>query len=165
MADRSAIETQIVPRPRKLSWRKALRAKCEYLMRSFSLGRQRGRARAAWAARAGRLCRLEALEPRLALSVGDAYSVPTSPGTTINEDPGWKFQLNPSGTPQSVGYNDSAWSSVDLPYTWNGNSSSTGNGWYRKTISVDPSLIGNELYLNFEAGYLVTSLYVDGTQV
>jgi beta-galactosidase len=165
MADRSAIETQCVCTRRGMSWQNLVRRTCDYLKISFSLGRQRGRARAAWAARAGRLCRLEALEPRWALSVGDPYSVPTSPGNVINEDPGWKFQLNPSGTPQSVGYNDSAWSSVDLPYTWNGNSSSTGNGWYRKTITVDPSLIGNEFYLNFEAGYLVTNLYIDGVQV
>ena len=165
MANRSAMEAQPACGRQTPFWQRALEVSYEHLMHTFRRGRRRGRARAAWAAGLGRLCRFEALEPRLALSVGDAYTVPTSPGATINEDFGWKFQLNPSGTPQSIGYNDSAWSSVNLPYTWNGSSSSTGTGWYRKTINVDPALNGNELYLNFEAGYLVTSLYIDGVQV
>ena len=165
MKDYSEIEIQCVGARRRVSWKDVVRLASDYLRKMFSLDRQRGRARAAWAARAGRLCRLEVLEPRWALSVGDPYNAPASPGAAINEDPGWKFQLNPSGSPQVVGYNDSAWSNVNLPYTWNGSSSSTGVGWYRKTITVDPSLIGNELYLNFEAGYLATSLYIDGVQV
>ena len=79
----------------------------------------------------------------------------------------WKFALNPSGTPQSTSYNDSSWSSVNLPYTWDGSTTNAplGIGWYRKTISVDPSLIGKELYLEFGGAYQVTSLYIDGTQV
>ena len=111
---------------------------------------------------------IEALESRIVLSVGDSYIVPAGSSVTINEDPSWKFALNPSGTPQSVAYNDSSWSNVDLPYTWDGaatTSPPTGPGWFRKTINVTNDLIGDELYLQFEGGYLVTNLYIDGTQV
>ena len=54
-----------------------------------------------------------------------------------------------------------------MPYTWDGSTTNAplGLGWYRKTISVDPSLIGKELFLEFAGAYQVTSLYIDGTQV
>ena len=109
----------------------------------------------------------ERLEFRYLLNVGDPYSVPTNPRVVDSLDPSWKFALNPSGSPQSTGYNDSSWSTVNLPYTWDGSTTNAplGIGWYRKTITVDPSLIGQELYLEFGGAYLVTSLYIDGTQV
>ena len=111
--------------------------------------------------------RFEQLEDRRVLSVGDPYVVPPNPRVPQNLDPGWKFQLNPTGTPQSTTYNDSSWSSVDLPYTWDGSTTNAplGIGWYRKTITIDPSLVGKELYLEFGGAYLVTSVYIDGTQV
>ena len=86
----------------------------------------------------------ERLEYRYLLNVGDLYSVPTNPRVATNLDASWKFALNPSGSPQNVGYDDSSWSTVNLPYTWDGSTTNAplGLGWYRKTISVDPSLIG-----------------------
>jgi beta-galactosidase len=111
--------------------------------------------------------RFEQLEDRRVLSVGDPYVLPPNPRATQNLDPSWKFQLNPTGTPQSTSYNDASWSSVNLPYTWDGSTTNAplGIGWYRKTITIDPSLIGKELYLEFGGAYQVTSLYIDGTQV
>ena len=110
--------------------------------------------------------RFERLESRCLLSVGDPYIVPTNPRVTQNLDAAWKFQLNPPGSPQSSGYDDSTWSSINLPYTWDGSTTNAplGNGWYRKTITIDSSLIGKELYLEFGGAYLVTSLFIDGTQ-
>ena len=103
------------------------------------------------------------------MNVGDPYNVPTNPRVSQNLDPGWKFALNPAASPppQSVGLNDSSWSAVDLPYTWDGMlvGPALGTGWFRKTINVDSSLIGKELYLEFGGAYQVTSLYIDGTQV
>lgn len=109
----------------------------------------------------------ERLEHRYLLSVGAPYSVPTNPRVVQSLDPSWKFALNPTGSPQTTGYSDSSWSSVNLPYTWDGSTTNapSGTGWYRKTISVDSSLIGKELFLEFGGAYQVTSLYIDGTQV
>jgi beta-galactosidase len=114
-----------------------------------------------------RCCDFELLEHRYLLSAGDPYNVPANPRITQDLDPAWKFALNPTGSPQSVGYDDSSWAAVDLPYTWDGSTTNapTGMGWYRKTIPVDASLIGKELYLEFGGAYQVTSLYIDGTQV
>jgi beta-galactosidase len=112
---------------------------------------------------------LEQLEERLVMAVGDLYGVPADARISINENAAWKFALNPSGTPQSVGYNDSSWSAVSLPYTWDGAAGTqnppTGPGWYRKSIDLTNDLVGKELLLQFEGGYLVTSLYIDGVQI
>src|SRR5262249_17325830 len=117
--------------------------------------------------RSARARAFEPLERRLLLNVGDPYTVPTNPRIVQNLDASWKFAFNPTGSPQTVGYNDSTWSTVSLPYTWDGALTTvfSGTGWYRKTIPVDPSLIGKELYLEFGAGFQVTNLYIDGTQV
>jgi beta-galactosidase len=109
----------------------------------------------------------ERLEHRYLLSVGDPYNVPANPRVSQNLDAAWKFALNPTGSPQSVGYDDSSWSAINLPYTWDGMTVGpvSGTGWYRKTITVDASLLGTELYLEFGGAYQVTSLYIDGAQV
>ena len=103
--------------------------------------------------RRGRVRWFEQLEDRRVLNVGDPYVVPPNPRVVQNLDPGWKFQLNPTGTPQSTAYNDSSWSSIDLPYTWDGSTTNAplGIGWYRKTITVDPSLSARNCIWNSAA--------------
>ena len=113
---------------------------------------------------------LEYLESRTLFAVGASYAQPANPEITVNEDPGWKFQFGPTGSPQTATYNDSSWTAVNLPHTWNqvdalSNSPAAGNGWYRKTINITSAMAGKKLYLQFEGGDLVTSLYVDGTQI
>src|SRR5947208_2759048 len=109
---------------------------------------------------------VEPLETRLLFTVGSPYTVPTNPESNISEDASWKFQFNPSGTPQSTSYNDSSFAGVALPHTWNSNSSNAGTGWYRKIVPITSNLLnGPELYLQFEGAYSVTSLYIDGNQI
>ncbi len=57
-----------------------------------------------------------------------------------------------------------------LPHSWNGvdaasTSYATGDGWYRKTIAVNPSLGGRQIYLRFDGASIVTTLFVDGNLV
>src|SRR5262245_8448965 len=108
-----------------------------------------------------RCCDFESLEHRYLLSVGDPYTAPTNTRISEHLDSTWRFALNPAGSPQSVGYDDSTWATIDLPYTWDGMTAGppSGTGWYRKTITIDPSLVGKELYLEFGGAYQVTSLY------
>jgi beta-galactosidase len=103
-------------------------------------------------------------------AVGSAYAAPTSPMVTVDEDPGWKFKLNPAGAPASLEYDDSSWQSVSLPHTWNGTDAAStwvkdGNGWYRKVVAPPQAAAGKKLYLRFGAGSSVTSLYIDGAQI
>ena len=50
---------------------------------------------------------------------GQKYTAPQSPRTTFNFNPGWKFLRK--DVPQAVNpaFDDSAWTSVSLPHTWN----------------------------------------------
>ncbi len=109
----------------------------------------------------------ESLEARYVFNVGDLYGVPPTSRVSQNLDASWKFALNPVGTPQSTSFDDSSWSTIDLPYTWDGMTVGppSGTGWYRKTVTIDPSSVGKELYLDFGGAYQVTNLYIDGTQV
>ena len=104
------------------------------------------------------------------LDVGSLFVVPPEPRITINEDAAWRFKFKPQGLPQSIGYDVSSWDVIDLPHTWNAMDGSSreyakGSGWYRKTINVMPSMAGKRLYLQFGAGALVTSLFIDGKQI
>ena len=115
--------------------------------------------------RIGTIC--EALEARQLLSVGGLYSVPVSPTQSVSEDGGWKFALNPSGSPQSSSFNDGSWNSVTLPHTWDAavGNTPTGDGWYRKSITISPSMIGDEIYLQFEGANQTATVWVDGVKV
>ena len=50
---------------------------------------------------------------------GQKYTAPQSPRSTFNFNPGWKFLRK--DVPQAVNpaFDDSAWTSVSLPHTWN----------------------------------------------
>jgi len=94
-----------------------------------------------------------------------------------NFNNGWKFYLGTSGTAQNPGFNDSDWTSVNLPhdfsifqnYTSSGEAESGflpgGTGWYRKTFTIPASLEGKTIILNFDGVYSDATVYVNGTQV
>jgi beta-galactosidase len=107
---------------------------------------------------------IEPLERRLLLST---FVPPANPEIVTNIDATWKFDLNPTGTPQSTSYNDSTWTTVTLPHTWDASATSypTGNGWYRQTVTIAPSMVGDEIYLQFQGASLSATVYVDGVQV
>src|SRR5579862_7856884 len=116
---------------------------------------------------------IEPLELRMLLSsVGDAYVPPVDPRITLDLSPGWKFLLgNPTGA-QNVGFNDSSWTTVNLPHSWNtldgqdgGSNYFRGVGWYRQTLTVPSSFSGKSITLEFAGSSLVTDVYVDGTFV
>jgi beta-galactosidase len=71
-----------------------------------------------------------------------------------------------------MSFDDSAWSSVTLPHTWNnldgqdgGNNYYRGIGWYRKHYFVPDFLSGQELFIKFDGANLITDLYVNGNFV
>src|SRR5262249_62087219 len=85
-------------------------------------------------------------------------------------DASWKFiRTNVPGA-QQIDFDDSAWSTVDVPHTWNnldgqdgGNNYYRGIGWYRKHVTIAPDQAGKEFFLKFDGAALVTDLYVNGT--
>ena len=93
--------------------------------------------------------------------------------TSVLIDKGWKFvKQDPSGA-QATGYSDASWSSVNLPHSFDipyfrANAAVAPYvGWYRRHITIDPATISGKqrVFLEFEAAFLVSQVYVNGTLV
>lgn len=98
-----------------------------------------------------------------------SYTPPTSNrvDTVINND--WRFNKGDVAGAEAVNYNDSAWSLLNVPHTWNafdgqdgGNDYYRGIGWYRKHVTISPSLSNRKIYLQFDGAFLVTDVYING---
>src|SRR5437660_3619429 len=120
-----------------------------------------GRGRGPSSARRNSPLFVEQLEDRLLLS-----------RSVLNLDSSWQFIRQDVADAQAVSFNDSAWTAVSLPHTWNnldgqdgGNNYYRGIGWYRKHVTPAPALAGKSLYLKFDGANLTTDLYVNGSLV
>jgi beta-galactosidase len=109
----------------------------------------------------------------LALPVAaQTYSPPLNPRADINLDPGWRFIRQDVSGAQTNGFDDSTWTPLDLPHTWNnldgqdgGNNYYRGIGWYRQHYVVDPSYTNRQFFLKFDGANIVSDVYVNGTLV
>ena len=111
-------------------------------------------------------CFLDQLESRLLLS----YAPPVSPRIITSLDPSWQFLRSDATGAQNTTFNDSSWTPVSLPHTWNnldgqdgGNNYYRGIGWYRKHITPSSAWAGDDIYIKFDGANLVTDLYINGT--
>ncbi|HLJ94660.1 MAG TPA: glycoside hydrolase family 2 TIM barrel-domain containing protein, partial [Gemmataceae bacterium] len=90
----------------------------------------------------------------------------------LSLDSSWLFLRQDVAGASAAGFNDSAWTAVTLPHTWNnldgqdgGNDYYRGTGWYRKYYTVPTNLAGQELFLKFDGANYTTDLYVNGAFV
>lgn len=88
--------------------------------------------------------------------------------TVINSN--WRFIRQDVTNAQNTGFDDSAWSAISLPHTWNnldgqdgGGNYYRGIGWYRTHYSIDAALAGRRFFLKFDGAFLVADVYVNGT--
>src|SRR5688572_10431443 len=85
----------------------------------------------------------------------------------LNSD--WVFtKSDPSGA-QNPSFNDSSWSDVSLPHSYNasdgqdgGNNYYRGAGWYRKELTVPEGWAGQQIYIQFDGASLKADVYLDG---
>lgn len=91
---------------------------------------------------------------------------------TISINNGWKFYKGTASGAQAVAYNDTAWTAVDLPHTWNaedgqdgGSNYYRGDGWYRREIPWNENYRGKQVYVSFEGANIQTDVYINGTYV
>jgi len=98
--------------------------------------------------------------------------------TTVSFDLGWKFHLGDVSGAQGATFDDSAWTSLDVPHDWsislafNQSSLATyeggyldgGTGWYRKTFNL-PASSGQKVFVQFDGVYMDSTVYLNGTQV
>jgi beta-galactosidase len=82
---------------------------------------------------------------------------------------GWRFIRQDVAGAEQSDFDDSAWSVVTVPYTWNNldgqdgdNGYYRGIGWYRTHCPVDKIFAGRTFFLKCDGAFLVTDVYVNG---
>lgn len=101
-----------------------------------------------------------------------AYSPPPSNRSDQLINAGWSFHLGDVTGAQAPAFDDSSWTALDLPHTWNnldgqdgGNNYYRGSGWYRKHYLLPDTYSGRNIYLQFDGSNITTDLYVNGSYV
>jgi beta-galactosidase len=98
------------------------------------------------------------------------YNPPANNRVEVNLDPGWRFiEQNVSGA-QAANFDDSSWTSVNLPHTWDvpdGQSYPpsnyyTGISWYRTHFTPDGSYTNRHFFLKFDGAFRVADVYLNG---
>jgi beta-galactosidase len=101
---------------------------------------------------------------------GGAYVAPSSTRSDTLIDTGWKHLRSDATGASATAFNDSSWSSVTLPHTWNAMDGQDGNnnyyrgiGWYRRHYTPPASAAGKRIFLQFDGANIVATVYVNGT--
>ena len=111
--------------------------------------------------------------------LGQKFAPPVSPRATYNFNPGWKFAFGDAAGADQPTFDDSAWSSVSLPHTWNDTdsyrayishsggdrSAKTGIGWYRKHFKLPASADGQKVFLQFDGLRQAGRFFLNGQPV
>jgi len=104
-----------------------------------------------------------------------------------NIDEGWRFALADSAAMAELDFDDSSWRLLDLPHDWaiegdflptnpsgaSGGALPGGVGWYRKELSLKPTVnrcikSGNttqRLFLDFDGVYMNSTVYFNGHEL
>jgi beta-galactosidase len=99
--------------------------------------------------------------------------------TTISFDAAWRFHLGDTSGAQATTFDDSAWTSLDVPHDWSialafSQSSASGPGggyldggvgWYRKSFSLPAASSGQRVLVQFDGVYMDSTVWMNGTQV
>jgi len=89
---------------------------------------------------------------------------------TLNFNQSWKFKRADVTGAQATGFDDSSWSTVGLPHSFSmpyflSTQFYTGYGWYRKHFTVPADWSGKRVFLEFEAAFQDSQVYVNGTSI
>ena len=87
-----------------------------------------------------------------------------------NFNPSWKVFVGDDANAASVGYDDSKWKQVTLPWAWNEDDAfkkdivdlSTGIAWYRKHFKLPASAKNQKVFIEFEGVRQAAAVYVNG---
>ncbi|MEI9960325.1 MAG: sugar-binding domain-containing protein [Limisphaerales bacterium] len=100
------------------------------------------------------------------------YTPPVNPRMDINLNSGWRFIRQDVTGAQNLGFDDSSWTNLNLPHTWNnldgqrgGEAYYRGIGWYRTHYTVSKDFLGRRCFLKFEGASSVADVYVNGNFV
>lgn len=98
----------------------------------------------------------------------------------LNFNPDWRFVKDDPAGAAAAGFDDSAWSTVSLPHTFNDTDTFdnwslpghrgeqeqwSGRTWYRKTFAAPETWRGKKVFIEFEAVRQVAEVYLNGTKL
>jgi beta-galactosidase len=92
---------------------------------------------------------------------------------------GWKFNRGDVTNGQNTSFDDSTWRILNVPHDWSielafNRSSPAGSGggyldggvgWYRKTFTLDQSLSGKKILIEFDGVYMNSQVWINGTSL
>lgn len=84
---------------------------------------------------------------------------------------GWKFIRADVNGAEAISFDDSKWSQITLPHTWNdkdtlaGPKYYRGPGWYRIKLAIPETAKDKRVFIQFEAVSLVADVYFNGVHL
>ena len=98
------------------------------------------------------------------------------PGSTINFNRDWRFNLGDVTNGQAPDLDDSKWRVLNLPHDWsiegefseknpagfNGGALPGGIGWYRKTFNLPEPAKGKFVFIDFDGVYRNSEVWING---
>ena len=111
-----------------------------------------------------------------AIAADSHYAPPASPCATLNFNPGWKFIREEVTNAEKIDFDDSKWTMVSAPHTYNDTDSYTdfishsggdrrayaGIAWYRKHFKLPADAKGGKVFLEFEGLKQAGRFWVNG---
>jgi beta-galactosidase len=107
-------------------------------------------------------------------------TAPESGRATLNFNPDWKFLKADPADASAADFNDSAWSIVSAPHTYNDTDTFdswslpghrgeqeqwSGRTWYRKSFTAPSSWQGKKVFIEFEAVRQIAEVYLNGVKL
>ncbi len=104
---------------------------------------------------------------------GGARYVPPAAGRTDTViGTGWRHLRSNATGANATTFDDSTWTAVTLPHSWNakdgqdgGSNYYRGIGWYRCHYTLPATASGKRVFLQFDGANIVATVYVNGTMV
>ncbi len=102
-----------------------------------------------------------------------------SPRETECFNSGWHFYLGDTPEASNALFDDSRWRELELPHDWaiegdfsedhpsgsGGGALPGGVGWYRKSFSLDQSLKGKKIFIDFDGVYMNSDVWINGNHL
>jgi len=102
------------------------------------------------------------------LGLSSASAAP-SPRVRYSINDAWLFSEGPVEGAEKEVFDDSGWSRIDLPHTWNAEDAfddrpgyRRGTGWYRRNLILDEALREKRIHLHFEGANQVAEVWLNG---
>jgi beta-galactosidase len=114
-----------------------------------------------------------------AAGVGPPASPANGNRQIIGLDHGWRFFKGSVAGAERPSFDDSAWSRVNVPHTWNARDGQDGDkrerfeqyvgdyyrgvGWYRRQVTVPTTASKKQLFMQFDGAGMSADVWVNGT--